>query len=262
MRRKDFKQVTQEYIKCCEKMVKDRTNTCSNTLCEDCPFHMKNITKGFFGCSDYGRVYFQIEDEGVAMLAEKFLAMAKGKEVDDDTEMSDEDQSVLIVEYAPCFDDVCIRIKYQNTEILKRGEFYDNTLAIPIKSGESPCFGKDGEKILYIRGWNGDYDNRPFIVSREDAELINKAVRQLNKKYEVPQMWRAEIGGLYYYIDTKSMKVCSREDRTFALDTILYKSKNYFQTEVEAEQWLEKIKGIFEEYGKQCIEQGRADNEE
>ncbi len=272
MKREDFKKVTPEHIEVCKKMVKDRVNACSNTSCEDCPFYIKNVTKGFYGCSPYGREYFKcspcgkgyfkIPDNGVAALAEKFLAMAKGEELDNDISVNADDQSVLVVEYAPFLDDVCFRIKYQNTEILKRGEFYDDTLAIPVKSGGTPCFGNGEEKVLYIWGWNDKGDDQPFIVSREDAELINKAVRQLNEKYKTPQMWRAEAGNSYYCIDTKSMKVSFREDRRFPLDEILYKNKNYFRTMEEAEQWLDKIKEIFEEYNKQCVEQRGIDDEE
>lgn len=186
----------------------------------------------------------------------------KREDLDNNAGINTDEQSVLVVEYAPFLDDVCFRIKYQNTEILKRGEFYDDALAIPVKSGGSPCFGNGEEKVLYIRGWNDKWDDHPFIVSREDAELINKAVRQLNEKYKTPQIWRAEAGNSYYYIDTKSMNVSLREDRRFALDEVLYENKNYFQTMGEAEQWLEKIKEIFKEYNKQCVEQRGTGDEE
>lgn len=59
-----------------------------------------------------------------------------------------------------------------------------------------------------------------------------------------PLRWRAEQGGVYYTITARLTVTGSTDDRTL-VDSDLYKSENYFQTEEEAIKVLKHIKPYF-----------------
>ena len=71
-----------------------------------------------------------------------------------------EKENVLEIEYQEVFNKVAIRIKYQNFEILKRGEFYDEE--IRVESFLVPEYIKDDNK-LYIQGEEQSKDSRIFL---------------------------------------------------------------------------------------------------
>lgn len=89
---------------------------------------------------------------------------------------------VLILEYQDVFDDeVAIKIKYQNFEIIPRGKFTDDDLGI--YSNLSPSYNPL-RKELHVLGNFRTRDNKIIIVPKEDAEIIKNKVEFLNKKYK------------------------------------------------------------------------------
>ena len=80
-----------------------------------------------------------------------------------------------------------------------------------------------------------------------------KDLKELRKKYEElgeeikrlenlkkNKRWRADVGKEYYYINEDSVVCYDEEDCTY-IDKFRYKTRNYFKTNKEAEDYLEKI---------------------
>lgn len=141
-------------------------------------------------------------------------------------------EKVLEIEYQEVFDKVAIRIKYQNFEILKRGEFYDEE--IRVESFLVPEYIKDDNK-LYVQGEEQSKDSRIFLIDKEDLKKILEIVNKINEKYGIPKRWRAKIGDCYYSISQRNLVFRSKEEERM-LDTDLYNLGNYFETEEEAEK--------------------------
>ena len=78
-----------------------------------------------------------------------------------------EKEKVLEIEYQEVFDKVAIRIKYQNFEILKRGEFYDKETGV--ESVWAPEYIKYDNK-LYIQGKENDKDSKILLIDKEDLK--------------------------------------------------------------------------------------------
>ncbi|EAA24081.1 hypothetical protein [Fusobacterium vincentii ATCC 49256] len=143
-----------------------------------------------------------------------------------------EKEKVLEIEFKEVFDKIAIRIKYQNFEVLKRGEFYDGERKV--ESDWAPAYIKDNNK-LYIQGKDESEDSRIFLVDKEDLKNILEKVNKINEKYGIPKRWRAKIGDCYYSISQRNLVFCSKEEERM-LDTDLYNLGNYFKTEEEAER--------------------------
>lgn len=141
-------------------------------------------------------------------------------------------EKVLEIEYQEVFDKVAIRIKYQNFEILKKGEFYDEE--IRVESFLVPEYIKDDNK-LYVQGEEQSKDSRIFLIDKEDLKKILEIVNKINEKYGIPKRWRAKIGDCYYSISQRNLVFRSKEEERM-LDTDLYNLGNYFETEEEAEK--------------------------
>lgn len=150
--------------------------------------------------------------------------------------------NVLEIEYKEVFNgDYAVKIKYQNEDVLKRGEFVDEEIGV--ESVEVPDFDK---KTMFLRGENEDGDNRYSIVSSKKLEEIKAKVERINKKYGIKYRWRAERGKGYYYIDSECAAFGTYDYRCNE-DDIRYELGNYFRTVEDAEKALKKIKQIFNE---------------
>ena len=143
-----------------------------------------------------------------------------------------EKEKVLEIEYQEVFDKVAIRIKYQNFEILKRGEFYDEE--IRVESFLVPEYIKDDNK-LYVQGEEQSKDSRIFLIDKEDLKKILEIVNKINEKYGIPKRWRADKEHYFYYI-TGSWNIDRTYDDYSVCKTSLYDLGNYFQTEKEAQK--------------------------
>ena len=141
-----------------------------------------------------------------------------------------EKEKVLEIEYQEVFDKVAIRIKYQNFEVLKRGEFEDRE--IKVKSAWAPQYVIYDDK-LYIRGKETDEDNAIFFVDKKKLEKILEKVNEINEKYGIPKRWRADNGHYFYYI-TSNANITIAYDDYSSLKSSFYDLGNYFKTEKEA----------------------------
>ena len=151
-----------------------------------------------------------------------------------------EKEKVLEIESQEVFDRVAVRIKYQNFEVLKRGEFEDR--GIGVVSFNNPCYLSYPYNQLHLKGKFKIDDDFIFTVTKEDFENIKNMVEKINEKYGIPKRWRAEKGGIYWFIDTDfSGKVRDLWDQRSTDENVRYNLGNYFKTQEEAEKVKEKL---------------------
>ena len=148
-----------------------------------------------------------------------------------------EKEKVLEIEAQEVFDRVAIRIKYQNFEVLKRGEFYDEE--IRVDSFLVPGYIKDNNR-LYVQGEVQSKDSRIFLVDKEDLKKILEIVNKINEKYGIPKRWRGKRSDKYFSIfgDSEISKIT---DNYFPEDQRRYEWGNYFKTKEEAEKVKEEL---------------------
>ena len=146
-----------------------------------------------------------------------------------------EKEKVLEIETQEVFDKIAIRIKYQNFEVLKRGEFYDGERKV--ESDWAPEYIKDNNK-LYIQGKDESEDSRIFLVDKEDLKKILEIVNKINKKYGIPKKWRAEKYKEYCFLNSYSY-IISCLDFYEESDNKNYELGNYFKTREEAQKVID-----------------------
>ena len=146
-----------------------------------------------------------------------------------------EKEKVLEIETQEVFDKVAIRIKYQNFEVLKRGEFEDRE--IKVKSAWAPQYVIYDDK-LYIRGKETDEDNAIFFVDKKKLEKILEKVNEINEKYGIPKRWRAEELEEYYIIKSDG-EIIEVDEEFLDFDDKHYKLGNYFKTKEEAQKVID-----------------------
>ena len=139
-----------------------------------------------------------------------------------------EKEKVLEIEAQEVFDRVAIRIKYQNFEVLKRGEFEDR--GIGVVSFNNPCYLPSPYNQLHLKGKSKIEDNSIFTVAKEEFKNIKNMVEAINEKYGIPKRWRAEENDCYYTIFGENIEKKSLADDKF------YNLGNYFKTKEEAEK--------------------------
>lgn len=148
--------------------------------------------------------------------------------------------NVLEIEYKEVFNgDYAVRIKYQNEDVLKRGEFVDEQIGV--KSIDVPEFGKD---ILFVRGKHEYRDSKYELVGRKRLEIIKAKVEKINEKYGIKPRWIGEYGEEYFYVTDKFEVEVDVEQRTY-LDRYRHSLGNYFKTFKEAQEKADKIISIF-----------------
>ena len=151
-----------------------------------------------------------------------------------------EKEKVLEIESQEVFDRVAVRIKYQNFEVLKRGEFEDR--GIGVVSFNNPCYLPSPYNQLHLKGKSKIEDNSIFTVAKEEFKNIKNMVEAINEKYGIPKIWRAEEGGIYWFIDTDfSGKVRDLWDQRSTNENVRYNLGNYFKTEKEAQKVKEEL---------------------
>ena len=97
----------------------------------------------------------------------------------------------------------------------------------PAKAGEYHSAGI-GEMWYHIRDTNACFD----IYHRIETEE------------EVPR-WRAQVGEVYYSASA-NLQVAEMHDTLNQTDNCLFDSGNYFQTEQQAQEYLDHCKKFFE----------------
>lgn len=156
-------------------------------------------------------------------------------------------ENVLEVEFIPIWDNNFVwKITKQNEDILKIGDFKD--INLNVYSSSNYDYIKDTD-TLYIKGEDTNYYYNCGIYkfcTLEEKKLIEKKVRLLNEKYGIVRKWRAVRQERYYFINDM-LQVDEDLDYRASDDDIRYYSRNYFKTEVEAKEYVEKIKSILKE---------------
>ena len=146
-----------------------------------------------------------------------------------------EKEKVLEIEYQEIFDSVVFRIKYQNDEILKRGNFHDEETGV--ESCWTPEYCKHDNK-LYIQGKEKDKDNIVLLVDKENFKKILEIVNKINEKYGIPKRWRAKPQKKYYFVYSNGF-VDERMECYDDMDNQRYNLGNYFQTQEEAQKVID-----------------------
>ena len=144
-----------------------------------------------------------------------------------------EKEKVLEIESQEVFDRVAVRIKYQNFEVLKRGEFEDR--GIGVVSFNNPCYLSYPYNQLHLKGKFKIDDDFIFTVTKEEFENIKNMVEKINEKYGIPKRWRAKELEEYYYIGSNGI-VWSVGEEFSDEDNDHYNLGNYFQTKEEAQK--------------------------
>ena len=101
-----------------------------------------------------------------------------------------------------------------------------------------------GGNYLYNRKIfiNRIYPHIPFLIRNEIIEHLKDIVNAINEKYGIPKRWRAEKGGIYWFIDTDfSGKVRDLWDQRSTDENVRYNLGNYFKTQEEAEKVKEEL---------------------
>ena len=159
-----------------------------------------------------------------------------------------EKEKVLEIETQEVFDKIAIRIKYQNFEVLKRGEFYDGERKV--ESDWAPEYIKDNNK-LYIQGKDESEDSRIFLVDKEDLKKILEIVNKINEKYGIPKRWEPQLKENFFIIERVRTEVSFK----WVVTDLIYKndhwidfyainSGNCFKTYEEAEKVVLKLEDL------------------
>ena len=106
------------------------------------------------------------------------------------------------------------------------------------------------KEVLYVfDNWLVEWeliDNYTLINSDLKTD-IQDFVNYINKKYGIPKRWRAEKGGIYWFIDTDfSGKVRDLWDQHSHDENVRYNLGNYFKTEEEAQKVKEELDKFWE----------------
>ena len=159
-----------------------------------------------------------------------------------------EKEKVLEIEAQEVFDRVAIRIKYQNFEVLKRGEFYDEEIGV--ESFLVPEYIKDDNK-LYIQGEENDKDSKILLVDKEDLKNILEIVNKINKKYGIPKRWKPKLEESFFIVERVRTEVSFKwivTDLVYKnnhwIDFYAINSGNCFKTYEEAEKVVLKLEEL------------------
>ena len=159
-----------------------------------------------------------------------------------------EKENVLEIETQEVFDKVAIRIKYQNFEVLKRGEFYDRETGV--ESVWTPEYIKDDNK-LYIQGKENDKDSKILLVDKEDLKNILEIVNKINEKYWIPKRCEPQLKENFFIIERVRTEVSFK----WVVTDLIYKNDhwidfyainngNCFKTYEEAEKVVLKLEEL------------------
>ena len=161
-------------------------------------------------------------------------------------------EDVLKIEFQPVFDKWAWRITYQNEDVLKRGEFYDEELCV--ESVKLPSFDLD---ILFLKGDFREEDDKINLCTTEEKALIEEKVKAINEKYGIKKRWRAKKNDYYQYINS-FISIVEAIDLKFVEDNERYKVGNYFKTKELAEKFL----ADFKKFSMKWHEENGADENE
>ena len=159
-----------------------------------------------------------------------------------------EKEKVLEIEFNEVFDEVAVRIKYQNFEVLKRGNFHDEETGV--ESCWAPEYVKYDNK-LYIQGKEKDKDNIVLLVDKEDLKKILEKVNEINEKYGIPKRWKPKLEESFFIVERVRTEVSFKwviTDSVYKndhwIDFYAIKSGNCFKTYEEAKKLVLKLEDL------------------
>lgn len=82
-------------------------------------------------------------------------------------------------------------------------------------------------------------------IKKQISELQNKVNKLENQEKEKNKRWRARINDTYFFVDD-SGDVDSCHESNFDEDNYSYKTRNYFKTEEEAEEYQEVMNTYYD----------------
>ena len=162
-----------------------------------------------------------------------------------------EKEKVLEIESQELFGDIAVRIKYVNIERFKKNEskkengytrYKDDELNFEIIKFKDAInrerYTLNLESVSVNEEYFVDITNLKISVySKKVFEEIKKMIDLINEKYRIPKRWRAEEGGIYWFIDSDfTGKVRDLWDRRSTDENVRYNLGNYFKTKEEAEK--------------------------
>ena len=128
----------------------------------------------------------------------------------------------------------------QNTKILKRSTDTEYSRGYNFPSWDFV------NKRLYTYG-NKKYDNLIFTVPKEDIDLFLNKINCINEKYGIPKRWRAEEGGIYWFIDIDfSGEVRELWDQRSSDENTRYNLGNYFKNKEIAQKVKVELDKVWE----------------
>jgi len=83
-----------------------------------------------------------------------------------------------------------------------------------------------------------------WLSIAESAEKFD-IYHRIETEEEVPR-WRAQVGDVYYYSASANLQVAQMHDTLNQTDNCLFDSGNYFQTEEQAQEYIDHCKKFFE----------------
>lgn len=189
-----------------------------------------------------GSVYdvVKCEEEYICIINDRFECEKYKKSRFEEVEEM-EKEKVLEVEFQEVFDKVAWRIVYHNKEAIIKNKFEDGGLGFT--SVKTPV-AYPSKFVLYN---SGEIDDSGIgIMSKEASEKFKDIVREVNEEYGIPKKWRANIGEVYYYIDSDG-SIIAKEECGTTTDERRHKFGNYAKTKKELEfEKLEKVKQILQ----------------
>ena len=118
-----------------------------------------------------------------------------------------------------------------------RSEFYDKELFVELKQHDNYY-----EEIKYGTPERNYFFENNRLMSEEEKEKLIEIVNKINEKYGIPKRWRAEKGGIYWFIDSDfTGKVRDLWDQRSTDENVRYNLGNYFKTKEEAEKVKEEL---------------------
>ena len=146
-----------------------------------------------------------------------------------------EKEKVLEIETQEVFDRVVVRIKYLDDDFFGDGLLKEDVEKYKCSFIESPTDLE--EHIIWLYDDIYLSDNNIYCYCEETINKIKEFVDYVNEEYGIPKRWRAEKGGIYWFIDTDfSGKVRDLWDQRSTDENVRYNLGNYFKTLEEAEK--------------------------
>lgn len=100
-------------------------------------------------------------------------------------------------------------IVYQDENILKRNEFFDEELKV---YSESWAKFDAHNNSFFLKGECRFLDNVPFVIENKCVDDLKERINKLNEKYGRKEIWKPKKNEKYYYFDERCNEIVSRHN--------------------------------------------------